>query len=90
MVHGRPRVATGKSCDQILSVGCREFCSGTRSAGRRFVLMEGFDEARVKKICGLPCGARVVMVIAAGYPAADNVLFPQYRIPLEEVIHSIG
>jgi nitroreductase len=50
-------------------------------------MMEGFDEWRVKKLLKLPCSAKVVMVIGAGYEGERGTWGPRYRLPLEEVVH---
>lgn len=43
--------------------------------------MEGFDEARVKKILNLVCSDRVVMVISVGDMDAAKVWGPRVRFP---------
>lgn len=52
-------------------------------------MMEGFDEARVKRLLRLRSSARVVMVIGIGYPAERATWGPQYRMELEKVVHEV-
>lgn len=52
-------------------------------------MMEGFDEVRVRRILGLSRSCRVVMVIAAGKEAERGTWGPQFRIPLEQVVHEL-
>jgi len=52
-------------------------------------MMEGFDEVRVKRILRLRDSARVVMVIAVGSEGERGTWGPQFRIPIEQVVHEI-
>ena len=51
--------------------------------------MEGSDTLRVKKILKLPRGAEINMVIGCGVRNEKGVYGPRFRIPFEEVYHSI-
>ncbi len=49
--------------------------------------MEGFDEARVRKILKLKRKESIVMIVAAGKRADDGVYGPQFRFASERFIH---
>jgi nitroreductase len=52
--------------------------------------MEGFDEARVKRILSLSWTDRVVMVISVGREnAARGVWGPQFRFSRDRFIHKV-
>lgn len=51
--------------------------------------MEGFDEVRVKRLLGLKCPARVVMVISVGERDAKGVWGERYRVPKDWVISKV-
>lgn len=51
--------------------------------------MEGSDTLRVKKILKLPSGAEINMVIGCGIRNDKGVYGPRFRIPFEDVYHSI-
>jgi nitroreductase len=52
--------------------------------------MEGFDEARVRRLLGLTCADRVVMVISVGREnSARGVWGPQIRFPREKFIKRV-
>ena len=51
--------------------------------------MEGFDEARLKKIVDLPKDAFVVMVLAAGRRAEKGLYHAQFRFPRERFVHEV-
>ena len=48
--------------------------------------MEGFDEKRVKKSLGLPCGAEINMIIGVGKGTPEGIWNPRLRLPYEEVV----
>lgn len=51
--------------------------------------MEGFDEARVRRIVELPRDAVIVMVLAAGRRAEKGIYHQQFRLPRERFIHEV-
>lgn len=51
--------------------------------------MEGMDEVRVKKLLGLPRGAIVVMVLAAGRRGDRAIYNSRYRFDRERYIHRL-
>lgn len=52
-------------------------------------MMEGFDEVRVRRLLGLKCAERVVMVIAVGKSAPKGTWGPPFRIPIDLVVHKV-
>jgi nitroreductase len=48
--------------------------------------MEGYDEKRVRKALGLPCGAEINMIIGIGKGTAEGIWSPRVRVPYEEVV----
>ncbi len=52
-------------------------------------MMEGFDEARVRKVLGLGRFDRVVMVVAIGKALGNGTWNSPFRIPNSEVIHRV-
>ena len=65
------------------ALACENLMLALRAHGFDSCPMEGFDEARVKKILGLPCAASVVMVISAGKRVEGGIYGPQLRLPRE-------
>ncbi len=61
------------------------FMLAATAAGLGTCPMEGFDEARVKKVLGIPVHLVVVMVIPVGFPADDKLL--RSRLPLGACMH---
>jgi nitroreductase len=51
--------------------------------------MEGFDEARVKRLLGLKCSDRVVMVISAGEADPAGIWGPQMRFERSWFVHKV-
>ena len=51
--------------------------------------MEGFDDARVRKILRLPRDAFVVMIVAAGKRADNGVYHAQIRFDRDRFIQEI-
>lgn len=71
------------------ALACENFVLSITNLGGATCMMEGFDECRVKKVLGLNGSIRVVMVIAVGYEGERGTWGPQFRLPIEEVIHSV-
>jgi nitroreductase len=70
-------------------LAAENFVLSITAQGFATCMMEGFDEARVKKILGVSGSARVVMCIAAGREAERGTWGPRFRLPREQVIHKI-
>lgn len=51
--------------------------------------IEGFDESRVKRILGLPRGAKPSLVVSCGLRAEKGILGERFRIPLDEQYHRL-
>lgn len=51
--------------------------------------MEGSDTLRIKKILGLPSGAKINMVIGCGIRDENGIYGERFRIPFEEVYHQL-
>lgn len=51
--------------------------------------IEGFDEYRVRRLLGLPSGARVSLIVSCGYRTERGVWGERFRLPFEEVYHQI-
>ncbi len=52
--------------------------------------MEGFDESRVRRILGLSCSDRVVMVISVGEPDSERGIWgPQVRFAKDRFVREI-
>lgn len=62
-----------------VALACENFMLAVAAQGYGTCPMEGFDEVRVKKILGLGCDAKVVMVISAGEPDPDGIYGAQLR-----------
>ena len=76
------RVTVHKSC----ALAAQTFMLSIAAEGFDSCPMEGFDEKRVKKALGLPCGAEINMIIAVGKGTPEGVWGPRFRIPYEEVV----
>lgn len=50
--------------------------------------VEGFDEYRVRRLLGLPSGARVSLIVSCGYRTEQGVWGERFRLPFEEVYHT--
>ena len=70
-------------------LAAENFVLSITAQGFATCMMEGFDEARVKKVIGVSGSARIVMCIAVGREAERGTWGPQFRIPREQVIHRV-
>ena len=61
------------------------FMLAASAAGLGTVPMEGFDETRVKRVCGIPARHVVPIVVPVGVPADGEL--KKSRLPLEELVH---
>lgn len=69
------------------ALAAENFVLAIAAQGGATCMMEGFDERRMRKLLRLPCSARVVMAISIGYEAERGTWGPQFRLPLERVLH---
>jgi nitroreductase len=69
------------------ALAAENFMLAVAAQGGATCPMEGFDEWRLKRYLKLSCSARIVMVISIGYAAEKGLWGPQFRLPLEEVVH---
>lgn len=73
-----------------VALAAQTFMLSVKAEGYDTCPMEGFDSARVKKICALPRKAQINMIIAVGkgeYP--KGVFYPRWRYDYNEVVKEI-
>lgn len=72
------------------ALACENLMLAFRAAGYDTCPMEGFDNRRVRKICGMKGSQQtVVMVISAGKRARGGVYGPRIRLPRERFIKTL-
>lgn len=71
------------------ALACENFMLAITAQGYGTCPMEGFDEARVKKILNLNSKCRVVMIISVGAIDPSGVYGPQFRVNSDLVIHKV-
>ncbi len=71
------------------ALAAENFMLAMRAHGYDTCPMEGFDEARVRKLLKLPRSATVTMIIGAGRRAPDGVYHPRIRFNRERFIHDV-
>lgn len=71
------------------ALAAENFVLALSAQGYATCMMEGFDEPRVKRLLGLGGSSRVVMVIACGRAAPGGLWGPQFRLPIEQVVHDV-
>lgn len=76
------------ACKSV-ALACENMMLGFRAHGYDTCAMEGFDEARIRKMCKLKKGEFVVMVIAAGRAADNGLYHEQFRFERERFVHEI-
>jgi nitroreductase len=69
------------------ALACENFMLAVAAQGFHTCPMEGFDEARVKRILSLPWSARVVMVISVGEADPSGIWGPQLRFDRSWFVH---
>jgi nitroreductase len=74
-----------KSC----ALACENFMLAIAAQGFDTCPMEGFDEARVKRLLRLSRRARVAMVISVGRRDPAGVWGARYRLPKDTVVHRL-
>lgn len=52
--------------------------------------MEGYDDRRLRKLLKLKRSANIVMVIAVGHEADRGTWGPQFRLPIDQVVHTLN
>ncbi|QOV90814.1 nitroreductase family protein [Humisphaera borealis] len=67
------------------SLAAMNLMLAAEAAGLATLPMEGFDEARVRRVLGMPRSQVVTMVIAVGYPTDDPR--SKTRLPVHTVLH---
>jgi nitroreductase len=68
------------------ALACAHYMLAMRAEGFDSCPMEGFDALRVRRLLGLPRGAKVTMVISSGRRAAGGVYGPRFRFPRETFV----
>jgi nitroreductase len=71
------------------ALACEHFLLSVVDQGYAGCPMEGFDDARVRKLLRLPRRARVVMVMSVGVPDPKGVYGPRMRVAKESVCFEI-
>ncbi|MGJ8667932.1 MAG: nitroreductase family protein [Oceanococcus sp.] len=71
------------------ALGAQNLMLSFRAHGYDTCPMEGFDDARVRKIVKLPRDAFIVMVIAAGRRAENGLYHQQFRFERERFVHEV-
>jgi nitroreductase len=74
-----------KSC----ALACENFMLAIAAQDFDTCPMEGFDEARVRRILKLGRRARVVMVISVGRRNPRGIWGERFRLPRDKVVHTI-
>jgi nitroreductase len=69
------------------ALAAENFVLAITAQGGATCMMEGFDEWRVRRLLRLPGSARVVMVIGVGFEGERGTWGPQFRLPLDQVVH---
>jgi nitroreductase len=69
------------------ALAAENFVLAITAQGGATCMMEGFDSWRLCRALKLSWGTRIVMVIAVGYEGERALWGPQFRLPLEEVVH---
>lgn len=78
-----------ETCVKSCALACENFMLAIAAQGFDTCPMEGFDEVRVKRLLGLPCSARVVMVMSIGERDPAGIWGPQLRLPRELVFKTV-
>ena len=71
------------------ALACENLMLSFRAAGYDSCPMEGFDEARVRKILDLPWSSSVCMVIGAGKRQVGGVYGPRIRFPSSQFVFEV-
>ena len=76
-------------CIKSCALACENFMLAISAQGFDTCPMEGFDERRVKKLLGLRCHERVVMVISVGERDPKGIWGERFRRPKDSVFKII-
>jgi Nitroreductase len=68
------------------ALACAHYMLALRAEGYDSCPMEGFDAWRVRRLLGLPRGAKITMVISAGRRAEGGVYGPRFRFDLDTFV----
>lgn len=71
------------------ALAAQNFVLSITAQGYSSCMMEGFDNRRVKKLLGLACSTKVVMVIGVGEESDRGTWGPRFRIDPSLVIHKV-
>ena len=71
------------------ALAAENFVLSLEAQGFSSCMMEGHDEKRVLKLLKLPRSSRTVMVIGVGEPSDRALWGPQFRLPLDNVVHEV-
>nr|WNX93914.1 MhqN4 [uncultured bacterium] len=71
------------------ALASENFVLAITAQGGATCMMEGFDEWRLKRYLKLRYSTQIVMVIGVGYESERGTWGPQFRLPLNEVVHVI-
>jgi len=71
------------------ALACENFMLSIVAQGYDTCPMEGLDEARVKKVLGLKCGARVVMGLAVGRRDPTGIYSGRIRFDEKLFVHEV-
>lgn len=72
------------------ALAAENFVLAISAQGFSTCMMEGIDEVRFRKILKLRCSDRVVMAIGVGEAAERGTWGPQFRLPLDQVLHRLS
>ena len=71
------------------ALACENLVLALRAHGFDSCMMEGFDEARVRRLLDLDDAALPIMVIGAGEREIDGVFWPQVRFDRDLFVHEV-
>lgn len=72
------------------ALAAENFVLAVTAQGFATCMMEGFDSWRLRRSLRLAWGEQIVMVIAVGEEAKENITGPQFRLPKEQVVHILN
>jgi nitroreductase len=71
------------------ALAAENFVLAISAQGGDTCMMEGFDDFRLRRLLKLSCSAKILMVIGIGYEGERATWGPRFRIPVEQVVHSV-
>jgi nitroreductase len=72
-----------------MALACENFMLAVKAQGFDTCPMEGFDEARVKKLLSLKCQDKVTMVISVGKASEKGIWGEQFRLPKDWFVFKV-